>query len=77
MHFEYWHEGVVFIFLFLFLIAIPCLGVAWIGYHMISRLGQHPSKTPEIQLSICLQLVGIEIVYFAMIFVFFRVFSGD
>ena len=77
MHFEYWSEGVVFILIFLFLIVLPCTGVAWIGYRMIHRLGQFPSKTPEIQLSIFFQLIAIELVYFGMIYVFIRIFSID
>ena len=77
MHFEYWSEGVGFIVIFLFMILLPCAGVAWIGYCMIHRLGQFPSRTPEIQLSILFQLIAIEMVYFGMIYVFIRIFAID
>lgn len=77
MHFEYWSEGILFIFIFLALISIPCIGVALIGYRMINKLGRFPSRTPEIQMSIFLKLILIEAVSFGMIYLFYRFFSID
>ena len=71
MQYEYWNTGVLLIIGFLFLIIIPCVSVAVIGYRMITKLGQYPSKTPEIQLSICLILFLIEAVSFSSIYIFY------
>lgn len=75
MSFEYWQEAYIFIGTFFFLMLLPCVGVAFIGFKMIEKLGQHPSKTPAIQLSIFLQLVATEVVCFTLILLYFRVLS--
>lgn len=80
MHYEYWHQGLLVIVMFAVLMAVPCLGVALIGYRLINKLGRYPSKTPEIQMSICLKLFVIEFISFGMIYVFFKFFvflSGE
>ena len=77
MRFEYWGEGVVFILIFLAIVAVPCVGAALIGYRMINKLGHFPSKTPAIQMSILLKLIVIEIISFAMIILFYHVFSSS
>lgn len=75
MHFEYWNEAYIFIGIFFFLMLLPCIGVTIIGYRMIEKLGQFPSKTPAIQLSIFLQLVATEVVCFGLILLYFSVLS--
>ena len=77
MHFEYWTEGIYFVFIMLFLISIPCISVAIIGYRMITKLGRYPSKTPEIQMSIFIKLVVIELISFGFIYTFCRFFATD
>ena len=75
MHFEYWHEAYIFIGVFFFLMLLPCVGVAYIGFKMIEKQGQFPSKTPAIQLSIFLQLVVTEVICFSLILTYFNVLS--
>ena len=77
MKFEYWGEGVAFILIFLGIIAVPCVGVALIGYRMLNKLGHFPSKTPAIQMSIFLKLIVIEVISFAMILFFYKIFSSE
>lgn len=69
-----WHEygmGSLLVIGFLFLIIVPCVGVATIGYRMLTQLGRYPSKTPEIQMSICLKLFLIEAFSFGLIYIFY------
>ena len=75
MRFEYWNEAYVFIGTFFVLMLLPCFGVAFIGYRMIEKLGQFPSKTPAIQLSIFLQLVATEVICFSLILTYFKILS--
>ena len=63
-----------FAFIFFIVIAIPCVGIAWIGWGLLSRLGQYPSKTPAIQLSIVIKLVLLEVVSATLIMLFFQIF---
>ncbi len=74
--FEYWYEGVIFIFIFLFIITIPCIGISIIGSRMINQLGRFPSKTPAIQLSIFFQFVLLMIITFTFLIVFYHFFSS-
>ena len=71
MRYEYWNTGILLIIGFLFLMTIPCISVAVIGYRMLTKLGQYPSKTPEIQMSIWLKLLIIEVFSFGMIYIFY------
>lgn len=60
---------------FLLLIAIPCVSVAIMGYRMITQLGTTPSRTPEIQMSIWLKLLVIEVFSFGMMYLFYTLGS--
>ena len=71
MRFEYGSQAILLIFLFLGIIAFPCILVARIGYRMINKLGQFPSKTPEIQMSIFLKLVIVEVISFSFLYGFY------
>ena len=75
MPFEYWTESIVLILLFFVIILIPCVGVSIMGSKMIDQLGQFPSRAPVIHMSVLLKLSVLEIISFAMLLVFFRVFS--
>ena len=70
-------SALIFIILFFIMIAIPCLGVGWLGYKLITKLGRYPSKTPAIQLGIMLKLVIIEVVSLTMILVFFKILVSE
>ena len=54
--------GLIFVGMYFFVIVLPCALIALIGYRMITKLGNMPSKTPAIQLTIFWKLVAIEIV---------------
>lgn len=69
--------ALIFIILFFIMIAIPCLGVGWLGYKLITKLGRYPSKTPAIQMGIMLKLVIIEVVSLTMILVFFKILVSE
>ena len=71
MTFEHWNSGILLVVGFFFLMLIPCVSVAIIGYRMLTKLGQYPSKTPEIQMSIWLKLLIIEVFSFVMIYIFY------
>lgn len=75
MGFEHWSEAFIFIFVFLLLIAVPCVGMILIGYKFISELGYFPSKTPEIQMSICLKFCILFAVSVLGFVVFLKLFS--
>lgn len=69
-----WHSTMfVFVLIFAVLIAIPCIGIAWIGSRFIEKLGRYPSKTPAIQMSVVVKLVFLEIVSWTLLLLFFKV----
>ena len=65
--FNLWSESLVFAVIFTFIVLVPCILVTFMGKKMIHQLGQYPSKTPAIQMSIFVQLVVIEIVTFTLL----------
>ncbi|MFA5088365.1 MAG: hypothetical protein WC552_04960 [Candidatus Omnitrophota bacterium] len=69
--------ALLFIIIFSVLMAIPCFGVAWLGVRYINKLGNYPSKTPQIQVDIVIKLVFLEMVSFTLILLFFKVLSVD
>ena len=69
--------AVTFLIVFTVLIAVPCVGVAWIGTKLINQLGRYPSKTPAIQLSVILQLTILEITSWTMMLLFFKVLVAE
>ena len=73
--FEFWHEGIIFISIMFFIVSIPCAAVAILGVRLINHIGQYPSKSASLQMSICIQLLAIEIFSFLALAVFFKVFS--
>ncbi len=73
------NSGAAFIFIVVFyiLIMIPCVGIGWLGYDLLDRLGRFPSKTPAIQMSVLFKLVMLEIVSMTLILVFFKALSSS
>lgn len=69
--------GYIFLAIFFVLIAIPCVGIAWLGTKMINQLGRYPSKTPAIQMSIVLKLTVLEIGSWTMLLLFFKVLVAE
>ncbi len=52
MGFKYWYEGLIMISVFWVIISIPCFVVALWGSMMINDLGNHPSESARIQISV-------------------------
>lgn len=66
-----------FILIFYILMLIPCLGVGWLGYKLITRLGRYPSRTPAIQLGIMLKLIIVEVVSLTLILLMFKILVAE
>jgi hypothetical protein len=75
MGFRYWYEGILFISFFAFIVGLPCVFVTIFGTKMINDLGNFPTKTAKIQVGVLWKLVLVEVVSFALLTVFFRLFS--
>ena len=67
----------VFILIFYILMLIPCLGVGWIGYKLITKLGRYPSKTPAIQVGVMLKLIIVEVVSISLILLIFKILVAE
>jgi hypothetical protein len=74
-HFQYWTEGLTLIGVMLFIVGVPCIAVAVLGTRLIDHIGQYPTKSARLQMSVCVQLLAVEIVSFLMLALFFKVFS--
>lgn len=71
--------GIMLIFcaIFFSIMLVPCIGIALLGSRLLKRLGNFPSKTPAIQMSILLKLAVIEIVSFTLLLSFFKVLVSE
>ena len=59
MLFRYWTEGFKLIGMFLLFIGVPCFIISRLGIKLITKLGNHPSRSAEIQMSIFWQTVTL------------------
>ena len=75
MRFQYWHEGFVFIGIFLVIVGLPCFFTALLGTRLIDRLGNYPSRSAKLQMSVCIQLLVVEIISFMLLALVFHIFS--
>ncbi|MFT7538287.1 MAG: hypothetical protein ACI9F2_000430 [Lysobacterales bacterium] len=73
--FNQWIEACVFIFIFALIVLIPCTLVAFLGRKTIKKLGQYPTNSPAIQMSVLIWLVIIEIATFMLLIAFFNFFE--
>lgn len=67
----------IFILIYFIIIFIPCLGVGWLGFKLITKLGQFPSKTPAVQLGIMIKLVIVEVVSLTLLLMFFKILVAE
>ncbi len=67
----------IFIIIYFIMIAVPCIGVGWLGYKLITKLGRYPSKTPAIQLGIMIKLIIVEVVSLTAILLFFKILVSE
>ena len=75
MKFEFGGEGFVFISFFILMVGVPCFFTAVLGSKLIERLGHYPSRSAKLQMSVCIQLLLVEIFAFMALALFFHVFS--
>lgn len=75
MRFQYWTEGLIFIGMFMLIVGIPCVLVAWLGTRLINYIGEHPSSSAKMQMTVCVQLLFVEILSFSVLALFFHIFS--
>jgi hypothetical protein len=69
--------ALLFMSVFWILMAIPCVGVTWLGKNLIDRLGRYPSKTTAIQMSVFFKLIVIEVVSVTLILIFFKALISE
>lgn len=74
MNFEFWQEGAAFILIFLVIIGLPCVAIGVLGPKLINHIGQHPLRSSRMQMKVCLQLLGIELFSFFLLWAFFDAF---
>ena len=58
--FKHWFQGLQMILMFLSVIAIPCFFIALWGSKMINELGNHPTRSVEIQASASWKILVVE-----------------
>ncbi len=76
IEFDLWAESFIFGLIYTVIVIVPCIIVAIMGRNMLNRLGTYPSQTPAIQMSILVRLVLLEIVTFALLILFYHIFSA-
>jgi hypothetical protein len=67
MGFRHWFQGFEVIGMFLVAVAVPCYFVGLWGSKMINDMGNHPSKSVQIQASSGWKIIGVEILSFALL----------
>lgn len=68
--------ALIFLVIFYALMLLPCVGIGWLGWDLLWKLGHYPSKTPAIQMSVLFKLVVLEIVSMTLLLAFFKVLSA-
>ena len=69
--------ALIFVLIFFVLIGIPCVGIGWIGFKLIEKLGRYPSKTPAIHMSALFKLIVIEVVSTTLLLAFFKILVAE
>ncbi len=73
--FPLWVEGLTFIVMFFFVIGFACFWVALLGSRMINDIGNHPTKSAQLQFTTAWKLMLIELVAFALLVAFYMIFN--
>lgn len=76
VEFNLWGESLIFFLVFSMIMIVPCVLVALMGRKMVDRLGQYPTKTPIIQMSIFLPFVVTVAITFVSLIGFYHIFEG-
>jgi hypothetical protein len=67
MGFKHWFQGLEMMGMFLVAVAVPCLLIGIWGSKMINELGNHPSKSAQIQASAGWKIFMVEIFSFTLL----------
>ena len=66
MGFKHWFQGLEIIAMFAVVVGVPCFFTGLWGSQMINELGNHPSKSAQIQASATWKIFLVEIVSFLL-----------
>ena len=65
--FKHWFQGIEVICLFLVVVALPCVFIGLWGSKMINDLGNHPSRSVEIQAAASWKILVVEAISFTLL----------
>jgi hypothetical protein len=67
--------ALIFLVIWAFIILVPCVAMCWLGFRLIEKLGQYPSKTPTIQKNIMVPYIIIAVSAMTALLIFFKVLT--
>ena len=67
MGFKHWFQGLEMIGMFMVAVALPCFFVGLWGSKMINELGNHPSRSAQIQASSGWKIFLVEMISFLLL----------
>jgi uncharacterized BrkB/YihY/UPF0761 family membrane protein len=67
MGFKHWFQGMEVICMFAVVIGVPCFFTGFWGSKMINELGNHPSKSFQIQAAATWKILLVEIISFVLL----------
>jgi len=65
--FKHWFQGIEVISWFLVVVALPCTFIGLWGSKMINALGNHPSRSVEIQAAAGWKILVVEAISFTLL----------
>ena len=75
VEFNLWQETFIFCSIYTLVIIGTCVLVCVMGVNLFNALGRYPSKAAQIHMSIFFKLVGLEILSFSLLVLFYHVLS--
>ena len=67
MGFQNWLQGLILVTLFLVILGLGCFFIALWGSKMINDLGNAPTKSAQIQMSISWKILIVEVLTFSLL----------
>ena len=71
-----WMYSLIFVAVFAVIVLVPCVIIALMGRKAINQMGMYPTRIPIIQTKMMMPLLAVDVVTFALLILFYRVFSG-
>ncbi|MFA5060680.1 MAG: hypothetical protein WC676_08690 [Candidatus Omnitrophota bacterium] len=68
-----WGAGIFLIACTFIIMAIPCIGIGFLGYQMLNKLAHFPSKNSAIQMDIFIWVVMIEFVSVVLLMIAYMI----